>query len=70
MLTLNIDSVIVGAQRIAKNGDFANAQSIYKQILTSDPTDVEALFEFGLLAQELHDCRVDPNGHPSNMLRE
>lgn len=36
-----------------KNGDFANAQLIYKQILTSDPTDVEALFEFGLLTHEL-----------------
>lgn len=41
------------ASRFRQQGDYAKAQSIYKQILTIDPNDVDALFGFGILAQDL-----------------
>ena len=36
-----------------QQGDYAKAQSLYKQILSRNPDDVDALFGFGLLAQTL-----------------
>jgi tetratricopeptide (TPR) repeat protein len=41
------------ASNFRESGQYLEAQSIYKQILTSNPLDVNALFGLGLLAQKL-----------------
>ena len=41
------------ASKFQKQGDYAKAKSVYRQILTDDPNDVDALFGFGWLAQNL-----------------
>ena len=50
--TLRTDLLSV-ASKFQKQGDFAKAQLVYRQILTDDPDDVDALFDFGQLAQNL-----------------
>ena len=49
---LRIDLLSRAAQ-LRDQGEYAQAQSYYKQILSINPDDVDALFGFGLLAQKL-----------------
>ena len=49
---LRSDSLSI-ALKFQKQGDYAKAQLVYRQILTDDPDDVDALFDFGRLAQNL-----------------
>ena len=52
MSTLRAD-LLSTAAHYREKGRYSKAQSIYKQILTSNPIDVDALFGFGLLAKKL-----------------
>lgn len=46
------------ASKFQKQGDYAKAQLVYRQILTDDPDDVDALFGFGRLAQNLKQHQI------------
>lgn len=57
MSTLRAD-LLSTASHFREKGQYSQAQSIYKQILTSNPVDVDALFGFGLLAKKLKQTDV------------
>ena len=50
--------LLSSASHFREKGQYSKAQSIYKQILTSNPIDVDALFGFGLLAKKLKQTDV------------
>ena len=55
--TLRAD-LLSTASNFREKGQYSQAQSIYKQILTSNPVDVDALFGLGLLAKKLKQTDV------------